>query len=266
MSLEAPLLSVDALHWGAGGTPILNDISLRIQPGRFVGLLGPNGAGKSSLMRCIYRVYQPDAGRIMLHGRDLWSLSAREAAQTMAVILQEHNDHFGLTARDVVALGLIPHKRLFEWESRQDQKRVAEVMQSLDLSALAAMPFAQLSGGEKQRCMLARALVQQPRLLIMDEPTNHLDVHYQIELLRKVRALGLTVLASFHDLNLAAAFCDELVVLHEGRVAAQGRVDEVMTEDLIARIFRTCAVVDTHPMHTHPRVTYAYHMEVKGDA
>lgn len=265
MSAQHAVLSVNNLSWSAGGKVILDNISLQLQPGRFVGLLGPNGAGKSSLMRCIYRVNRPDAGDIRLLGRDLWRLSGREAAQAMAVILQEHSDHFGLSARDVVSLGLIPHKRLFEWENRRDQAQVAEVMQSLELDALAHLPFMQLSGGEKQRCMLARALVQQPRLLIMDEPTNHLDVHYQIELLRKVRALGLTVLASFHDLNLAAAFCDELVVLHEGRVAAQGPVETVMTEDMIAQIFRTCARVDRHPLHAHPRVTYAYHDEVRDD-
>ncbi|MDX1451557.1 MAG: ABC transporter ATP-binding protein [Oleiphilaceae bacterium] len=254
-----PLMQVSNLGWRVADKTILSDISFHIESGRFVGLLGPNGAGKSSLMRCMYRVIQPSAGQVMLAGKDIWQQSARAVAQQVAVIVQEHTEHFGLRVRDVVAMGLIPHKRLFEWETAAERDQIEQVIQALDLIALADRPFAQLSGGEKQRCMLARAMVQSPQLLIMDEPTNHLDVHYQIELLHQVREMGVTVFASFHDLNLAAAFCDELLVLDQGRLIAQGKAGEVLTEDLISTHFRTCAVVDEHPLHGHPRVTYAYH-------
>ena len=256
---EKALLTVEHLSWQAGGQGILKEISFQIRSGQFVGLIGPNGAGKSSLMRCLYRVNQPSQGHIKLLGQDIWQQSAKQNARQIAVILQEHSEHIGLTVADIVALGLTPHKRLFERDTAADRERVQQILEQIDLYSLRSSLFGHLSGGEKQRVMLARAMVQQPTLLVMDEPTNHLDVHYQIDVLQKVKALNITVLASFHDLNLAAAFCDWLLVLDRGRLVASGSPDEVLTEDLISSVFKTCARVDQHPLHRHPRISYAYH-------
>jgi len=253
------LLDVKNLSWKAGDRMILTDIAFAIQPGQFVGLIGPNGAGKSSLMRCLYRVNQPTAGQVLFEGQDIWQQSARSSARNTAVILQEHTAHLGLTVREIVALGLTPHKRLFERDDHRDDRAIHDALTQVDMSDFSEAGFERLSGGEKQRVMLARAMVQKPKFLIMDEPTNHLDVHYQIDVLHKVRALGITVLASFHDLNLAAAFCDTLLVLDHGRLVANGSPESVLSEDLIARIFHTCAVVDRHPIDGHPRISYAYH-------
>lgn len=253
------LLSAQKLSWQVANKLIVNDVSFEIHKRQFVGLIGPNGAGKSSLMRCLYRVNAPTAGQVLFEEKDVWQISAKQNAKNMSVILQEHSDHLGLTVRDVVSQGLTPHKTLFEWDSPQDTLLINQVMSQVDIVELAPASFQTLSGGEKQRVMLARALVQDTELLIMDEPTNHLDVHYQADMMNKVKHLNKTVIASFHDLNLAAAFCDYLLVLDKGKLVASGSPHDVLTQDLIQTVFRTSVSVDAHPTHGHPRITYHYH-------
>ena len=267
---SSSLLQVEHLSWavptqnGRSEKHVLDDLSFSVKPGKFVGLIGPNGAGKSSLMRCIYRVTKPTAGSVHINGRNVWELSGKQAARTTAVILQEQNDYMGLTVYDVVAQGLTPHKGLFEWDNAEDKTMIASLLSEMELDSLAQQPFSNLSGGEKQRAFLARALLQSPQLLMMDEPTNHLDIHFQLEVLRKVKSLPITVFASFHDLNLAAAFCDELIVLEGGRLCAQGTPEQVLTEDLISKVYRNCCIVDQHPIDAHPRVSFAYHKSTEG--
>ncbi len=262
------ILQVQNLHWSAGDTAILSDINFNIPEGSFVGLIGPNGAGKSSLMRCLYGVNKPQRGDILLHDNDLLKMPAREQARQVAVILQEHSNHMGLNVWDVVAQGLTPHKGLFEWTTKKDLDYIQAAIIKMDLSLLQFQPFEQLSGGEKQRVMLARAHVQNPQLLIMDEPTNHLDVHYQIDMLNMVKEMGISVLASIHDLNLAAAFCDYLLVIDKGKIVGQGLPKEVLTQSLIREVFNTRVQVDRHPFsnqdstldsrHEKIRITYSF--------
>jgi len=253
------LLETQNVCWQVGGKAIVDEVSFVINKGQFVGLIGPNGAGKSSLMRCLYRVNAPTSGKVLFDQQDVWQLSANQNAKNMSVILQEHSDHLGLTVRDVVSQGLTPHKTLFQWDDEQDVALMQTVMGQVDITPLQNKPFQLLSGGEKQRVMLARALVQNTELLIMDEPTNHLDVHYQTDMMMKVKTLQKTILASFHDLNLAAAFCDYLLVLDKGRLVATGTPSDVLTKALINDVFRTKAIVDKHPINGHPRITYQYH-------
>lgn len=261
---NATMLRVEHLSWTAPSrglaspVKILDDVSFKIEKGKFVGLIGPNGAGKSSLMRCVYRVTKPSEGEVFVDEQNVWELSAKQSALKTAVILQEQNDYMGLSVHDVIAQGLTPHKGLFEWNTRGDDALIAQLLKEMELSELAEKPFSVLSGGEKQRAYLARALLQKPQLLIMDEPTNHLDIHFQLEVLRKVKALPVTVFASFHDLNLAAAFCDEIIVLNHGKLCAQGSPEDVLKEDLISEVYRTCCVVDRHPLYDHPRVSFAF--------
>ena len=263
MVSQEPLLEVKHIAWSAEGQQILHDIQCSIPQGSFVGLIGPNGAGKSSLMRCLYGVNKPDSGEIIFEGENLWQTRPKDNAKKIAVILQEQSEHLGLSVYEVVALALTPHKKLFEWDSAEDRQHIQTVLQEHDLQPFKNRLFAYLSGGEKQRVMLARAMLQQPKLLIMDEPTNHLDVHYQLDVLQKVRQRvkteQLTVLASFHDLNLAAAFCDRIIVMQQGRISAVGTPDEVLSEAMISEVFQTCAWVDRHPLDPHPRITYGYH-------
>ncbi len=252
-----PRLQISDLAWSPiGEQALLDGIELAVGDGQLVGLLGPNGSGKTSLLRCAYRFQRPDQGRVELDGEALWSRSPRWCAQRVAVVLQEFPQDFGLTVAEVAAMGRTPHKGLFDGDGQADVALVEQALARVGLTEHKRQAFAHLSGGEKQRVLLARALVQQPTLLILDEPTNHLDPRYQLELLRLIKALGLATLASFHDLNLAAAYCDRLYVLDHGRVVASGTPTEVLTEALLAEVYGVQALVDRHPLAGHPRITW----------
>lgn len=234
----------------------LREIDLHVNEGEFVGLIGPNGSGKTSLLRCAYRSSLPDSGTVRLEGQDIWRQSPRWVAQHIAVMLQEFPQDFGLTVSDVVAMGRSPHQGWFESGTSADRALIEHTLRDTGLADCGAHGFASLSGGEKQRVLLARALVQQPRLLVLDEPTNHLDPRYQLELLQHLRGTGLSILASFHDLNLAAAFCDRLYAMVDGRIVASGTPTEVLTEQRILEVFGARALVDTHPLADYPRITW----------
>jgi len=240
-------LAVDAVTWGVAGAMIVRDVSLSCAPGSLVGLIGPNGSGKSSLLRCVYRVLQPDAGSIQLDTEDVWRLSARQAARHIGVVLQEHGGEFEFSVREMVLMGRAPHKALFERDSAEDLRIVEEALRKVDMLEFAERSFLTLSGGEKQRVLVARALAQQTRFLALDEPTNHLDIRYQLEVLDLVRGLGVTTIAALHDLNLAALYCDQLYVLKAGALVASGPPAEVLTPALIQSVYGVRAEVAPHP-------------------
>jgi iron complex transport system ATP-binding protein len=254
-------LSIQGLHWaladrGRAPLQLLQGVDLQVAQGEFVGLIGPNGSGKTSLLRCAYRATPPTEGQVRLDDDDLWQRDPRWCAQRIAVVLQEFPEEFGLRVGDVAAMGRTPHKGLFDGDSVEDAQQVAQALAQVGLAGQAERRFATLSGGEKQRVLLARALVQAPELLILDEPTNHLDPRYQLELLQHLRGLGLSILASFHDLNLAAAFCDRLYVIDGGRIVASGTPQQVLTSGLLKQVFGVDALVDTHPLHAYPRISW----------
>lgn len=257
------MLALERLAWEPEHAPVcahehfaLRNINLRIAPGEFVGLIGPNGSGKTSLLRCAFRYSRPHQGKVCVSDRDVWARSARWCARHVAVVGQEFPDAFGLKLVDVIAMGRAPHQRFFAGDSAQDRLLVTEALAAVDLDGYGQHRFDTLSGGEKQRCLLARALVQQPRLMLLDEPTNHLDPRHQIELLGLVKRLGVATLASVHDLNLAAAFCDRLYVIHHGQLVASGTPWEVLTPQLLYEVFGAQALVDKHPLHEYPRITW----------
>lgn len=254
-------LRIDQLGWQpeafqGNSRWLLREVDMRVDDGEFVGLIGPNGSGKTSLLRCAYRFHRPSRGSVRLDGQDIWQQTPRWCAQRIAVVLQEFPQEFGLSVEALVAMGRTPHKRLFEGDSPADDDQVSQALEQVGMSALREQSFAPLSGGEKQRVLLARALVQQPGLLILDEPTNHLDPRYQLELLQLLRRLGLSTLASFHDLNLAAAFCDRLYILDQGRILASGTPNDVLTAERLYQVFGVRALVDRHPQGDHPRITW----------
>ncbi|CAM3594897.1 ABC transporter ATP-binding protein [Parendozoicomonas haliclonae] len=255
-------LQVQKLCWSVNGRQILDSISFVLEPGSFTGLAGANGAGKTSLLRCIYRACRPDSGHVLFEGQDVWQLSARENARQMAVVLQEHHGDFGLTVRDVVAMGLIPHRNVMGWESAAEKQQIVEALEQVNLGDKARQSFISLSGGEKQRALIARALVQKPRLLILDEPTNHLDINYQLEMLQLARDSGITVLASIHDLNIAAQFCDRLLVLNHGRLVADDNCRSVFSSGVLEQAFNLHSHVDDHPVTGSPRISFYRAMAV----
>lgn len=234
----------------------LRDANLQVAAGEFVGLIGPNGSGKTSLLKCAYRFSQPENGEVLLEHQNVWKQSPRWCAQRIAVVLQEFPDAFGLTVDEVVSMGRTPHKKLFDGETADDRRLIHQALESVGMLGFEDHAFATLSGGEKQRVILARALAQQPQLLILDEPTNHLDPRYQLELLSLVKRLNIGTLASIHDLNLAAAFCDRLYVLDHGRLVASGTPQAVLTRELLREVFGVEALVDTHPLGGYPRITW----------
>ncbi|WP_448213272.1 ABC transporter ATP-binding protein [Colwellia sp. MEBiC06753] len=256
--MAGDILSVNNLWWLVGQRAILENINFSVKPGEFVGLLGPNGAGKSSLLRCIYRYLTPAKGQVRFNGNDIWQLSANDYAKSLAVVLQESPAQFNLSVFDVVALGLLPHQGFFQRSSLDDQERINQALASVELLDKQNQAFDRLSGGEKQRALIARAIVQQPQLLVMDEPTSHLDVKHQIHIIELAKSLGITVLASFHDLNLASALSDRLLVLDHGRLVADGAPKQVLNDDLLSTVFGVCAQVKPHPQHQAPHITYFY--------
>jgi iron complex transport system ATP-binding protein len=229
---------------------------LSIRPHEFVGLVGPNGSGKSSLLKTIYRVLPPSAGAVRLDGDDVWSMPARAAARRMAVVGQDGHGEFDFSVREIVMMGRSPHKSMFARDNAADADAVARALALVNLSAFADRTFATLSGGEKQRTLLARAIAQEPKVLILDEPTNHLDVRYQLELLGLVKALKVTTLAALHDLNLAAQYCDRIFMLEGGRVVARGMPHEVFDRDRIASVYRVDADVIRHPRTGHLMIAF----------
>ncbi|HWU17864.1 MAG TPA: ABC transporter ATP-binding protein [Devosia sp.] len=247
MSIEPGSLSFDKVSFAVGERLLVRDISLDVAPGEMIGLLGPNGAGKSSLLRTIYRTNRPSSGTVLVNGKNVWQQSASWAARHVGAVLQDMPADFPLTVRDVVAMGRSAHKKLLEADNDHDRALIEAALELLQLSPLQARLFRTLSGGERQRVLVARALVQQPAVLVLDEPTNHLDIHHQLQLLRFVQSLGITVIAALHDLNLAAMFCDRLCLLNHGRMEALGTPEAVLTTDNLARVFRVEATLTRNP-------------------
>jgi iron complex transport system ATP-binding protein len=236
-------LSTRDVSWVVGGRRIVDGVTLDVEPGSVVGLLGPNGSGKSSLLRLLAGVRAPSSGQVLLDGADLAGVRRRDVARRVAVVEQQAQTELDLVVADVVRLGRIPHRSTWSPESDADRAAVTEALARVELTEMAARSWHTLSGGERQRVHIARALAQQPQELLLDEPTNHLDVHHQLDLMGLVRRLRMTSVVALHDLNLAAMFCDRLVVLKDGAVVAAGPPSEVLTPDLIADVYRVRAVV-----------------------
>ncbi len=249
-------LHIEHVSWQVDGTVILRDTALRVEPGEFVGLIGPNGSGKSSLLRTIYRAVKPNAGLVTLDEVDVWKLSVREAAQRTAVVLQESPSEFDFTVEELVFMGRTPHKGLTDRDTDEDYRIVHDALERVGMTTFARRHFSTLSGGEKQRVLLARALAQQARFLVLDEPTNHLDIRYQIEMLDLVRSLGVTALAALHDLNLAAVYCDRIYVVSKGEIVAAGAPGEVLQPALIREVFGIGADVQPHPRTGKPYLIF----------
>lgn len=249
-------LNTEHVSWSVEAKTIVNQVTLSVSKGEFVGLLGPNGSGKSSLLRTIYRILKPDSGVINLNGADVWQLSARQVARQMAVVMQERTGDFDFSVHEIVMMGRNPHKGMFDRDTAHDFQLVDEALERVDMVEFARRSFLTLSGGEKQRVLIARALVQQAKFLVLDEPTNHLDIHYQLEILELVKNLGVTTIAALHELNLAAFYCDRLYVLKEGQLVVSGTPEEVLQPALIRRVYGVWSEVATHPLTGKLTITF----------
>lgn len=240
-------LSVRDLEHSINKKTILSDISLDIERGDFVGLVGPNGCGKSTLLKNIYRVLKPDRGAILIDGAALERMSSKEAARKMSVMGQENSVEFDITALDMVLLGRYAHKKAMGETSRTDMEIASEALMEVGMSGYEDRNFLSLSGGEKQRILIGRVLAQQAGFVILDEPTNHLDIGYQFQIMNILKRQDITVFSSIHDLNIAAIYCDKIIVMSRGEIVSHGTPDQVLTPTLIREIFGIRAQVSTNP-------------------
>ncbi|MDI3535192.1 MAG: cobalamin transport system ATP-binding protein [Thermosediminibacterales bacterium] len=257
--MSAVALQIHDIICSYGSRPVLDGITFRINKGDFVGIIGPNGSGKTTLLKTISRVLTPRSGKIVLLNKDINFMTRPEIARRLAVVAQDNRIDFDFTVEEVVLMGRLPHLRRFEKESQKDLAKAHKAMELTRTSHLASRLITELSGGEKQRVMIARALTQQPEVLLLDEPTSHLDINHQTEILDLMKKLSrenkLTIAAVLHDLNTAAHYCDYLILLSEGKVFALGSPQEVITADNIKAVYNSDVLVTNHPVYKRPMVT-----------
>lgn len=241
--MREPALRLDAVDLGYGDRAVLRGVTVAAREGEVLGILGPNGSGKTTLVRGATRVLAPRAGGITLLGRPLALYDRRELARALAVIPQEGTPLFPFTVLETVLMGRAPWLRPFAFEGEEDLRAAREALRAVGAEELAGRDLAEISGGERQRVVVARALAQGTRVLLADEPTAHLDLRHAVAVFALLRELtdarGLAVVVVTHDLNLAAAHCDRLVLLSRGVVAAEGTPTEVLRPDLLEEAFGT---------------------------
>ncbi len=252
------MLTIENLHAGYGDKLVLQDVSLGVAPGEFLGVLGPNGCGKTTLLRAIRGTLKPGRGHVRLDGHDVGTIDKGSLARTMAYLPQDLAIDLDFTVRELALLGRSPHISRWVRESANDRRVADQAMQLADVLHLAERPVTALSGGERQRTFIAMCLAQEPRILLLDEPTNHLDLAHQMSILDLIARLNrerrLAVVAVFHDLNLAAEYCGRLVLLDRGRVAELGSPAEVITEEAIRRVYGVQVAVQANWVSKRPHV------------
>ncbi|MFJ5370261.1 ABC transporter ATP-binding protein, partial [Bosea sp. CER48] len=236
-------LATQDVRWAAAGRMIVDGVTLQAAPGRILGLIGPNGSGKSSLLRLLCRLRNVASGVVMLDTRDIASVPRRELARRLAFVEQQATTDVQLSVCDVVRLGRTPHRAALASWNAADEAAVNAALARVGLEGRHDQFWHTLSGGERQRVHIARALAQEPSELILDEPTNHLDIQHQLSILTLIRRLGVTCIVALHDLNLAALFCDEIALLHQGRLLAAGAPEAVLTEDMIQAVFGVAVAI-----------------------
>ncbi len=253
------LLKVQEIGFLFKSSKILDEVTFQVKSGEILGVMGPNGSGKTTLLRCITHVLKPSHGTILVGRRDVTSLSRKEIAQTIGVVPQSSTVDFAFTAFEIVMMGRTPHISRFGPESKKDYEIARKAMHQTDTLHLSDRIFDELSGGEKQRVIIARALCQQPRILLLDEPTIHLDIGSQFEIMDLVKRLSrrekIAVIAVLHDLNLAASYCDSLILLNRGTIVSAGPPKDVLTPENIRKTYNIQVLVGRHPLTNAPFVT-----------
>src|SRR5687768_7040421 len=248
-------LSAEHISFAYASPPVLDDVSAAVARGGLVGILGPNGSGKTTLLRLMGGLWRPSAGRISLDGVDLHAIPRATVARRMAMVPQETHLAFEYTVLEMATMGRYPHLGAFEIEGPEDLEIAREALRATGTDRLAARLFNTLSGGEKQRVVIAGALAQKPDILLLDEPTASLDLAYQLEirsiLHRLNRERGLTIVVSTHDLNFAAGLCRELILLHQGRVLAAGATASILDPVLIRQLYGVDVDITAHPKTGH---------------
>lgn len=252
------LLSVSNVRAGYRGEEIIRNATLEIVRGDFAGIIGPNGSGKTTLLRLCSRVLKPRAGAIRFKGKDIFSMDPKEFARQVAFVSQEFGSGFSFTVMEMALMGRIPHLKRLQFETKKDIEAATRSLSATGILDLRDKLFDELSAGDRQRVMIARALAQEPTLLFLDEPTSHLDIGHQIQildLLKRLNSVGeLTVCCVLHDLNLASAYCNRIFLFDKGSVFRAGTPAEVLTYQNIEAVYRTVVLVNKNPLTGNPNV------------
>ncbi len=255
---RVPALEVERVSFAYGRMPVLANVSFSVHPGEFVGIIGPNGSGKSTLLRLLSGTLRPQGGVVRLDGRPLHLLSRREVARQIAVVPQETTFTFAFTGLEVVLMGRSPHLGRFTLEGPDDVEIARQSMEATDSWHLRSRQMDEVSGGEKQRIVVARALAQQPAILLLDEPTTALDIRHQADIYRLLRKFhdegGLTIMLVSHDLNLSARACERLILLDEGNIRSDGPPEMVIEAGTLSEVYDTELRVHTDPLTGAPVV------------
>jgi len=252
------LLKINHLSGGYHKEAIVKDLSLEIKKGDFLGIIGPNGSGKTTLLRLLSRILHPQKGNVVLEGEEIASMELKKFCQRVAFVQQDTAINFPFTVSEIVLMGRIPHLKRLQAESKKDRQIAQNALVSTDTTNLAQKRIDELSSGERQRVIIAKALTQEPILLFLDEPTSHLDIGHQIQVLDLLKKLNrqsnLTIVMVLHDLNLASEYCNRIMLLNEGEVFKEGVPEEVLTYQNIEAVYKTIVVVKENPISKKPYI------------
>jgi len=245
-------LTIDDIDCSYGSVDVLKDVGFAVKSGQFLGILGPNGSGKTTLLRSISRVLKPQKGTILIGDENVYKMKTVDVAKQMAVVPQSTPVSFDFTALEVVLMGRNPHMARFKMEGKKDLDIAKNSMQLTRTWEFADRPVNELSGGESQRVIIARALAQEPQILLLDEPTTHLDISNQLEIMDLIKHLcetkKLLIVAVFHDFNLAARYCDSIILLNDGKIVAVGKLNDTLTSENVKKVFDVDTIVKKHPI------------------
>ncbi|MCX7817222.1 MAG: ABC transporter ATP-binding protein [Syntrophales bacterium] len=252
------MLEVIDVSFKYNGPWVLKDVGFKVNSGDFVGILGPNGSGKSTLLRVIDGILLPQKGQVLWNGTPIQSMKRKDVAKIIALVPQGYAGVFPFTVQEIILMGRSPHLGLLAFEGEKDLEIVWKVMEQTETQHLAHRSLENISGGERQRVLVARALAQEPQLLLLDEPTAYLDVRHQADILKLIRTInrvnGLTVVLVTHDINLASLYCDRVILLKEGSILAEGTPEEVLSEEQIKITFDTTVIASTHTPTGRPLI------------
>lgn len=243
---------------GYGEKKVINGISFSVESGEFIGIIGPNGAGKSTLLKTISRVIHPKSGRVSIEEEDVFKMPLKEFAKSVAFVGQDTQVAFPFTVLEIVLMGRFPYLRAFQSESKEDLDAVHQALTVTDCTNFISRPIDQLSAGERQRVFIAKALAQNPKLILLDEPTSHLDISHQIQILDILKELseanGISMISVFHDLNLASEYCDRLLLIDNGIIFAEGKPEEVLKYEILEEVYKTVVIVKENPLSKRPYI------------